>query len=78
MVKVYSTNTCHYCTLAKRYLESRGIPFENIDVSRDHEAAREMVRKTGQMGVPVLDIDGTFIVGFDRPGIDHALSLHTA
>lgn len=78
MVKVYSTNTCPYCTLAKRYLESKGVAFQDIDVSRDQAAAREMVSKTGQMGVPVLEINGEFIVGFDRAGIDRALSLRTA
>lgn len=78
MVKVYSTTTCPYCTLAKRYLESKGVAFQDIDVSRDQAAAREMVSKTGQMGVPVLEINGEYIVGFDRAGIDRALSLRTA
>jgi glutaredoxin-like YruB-family protein len=78
MVKVYSTQTCPYCTLAKRYLEERGVSYTDVDVSRDFEAAREMVRHTGQMGVPVLEIDGEYIVGFDRPNIDRALSQRTA
>jgi glutaredoxin 3 len=68
-VKVYSTTTCPYCTMAKNYLEARGVDFEDIDVSSDSEAASEMVEKTGQMGVPVIEIDGKFVVGFDEPRI---------
>ncbi|MGE5708509.1 MAG: glutaredoxin family protein [Bacteroidota bacterium] len=74
MIKVYSTPTCSYCVLAKRYLAERGVVFQDVDVSADREAAREMISKTGQMGVPVLDIDGQVIVGFDRPRIDAALA----
>lgn len=73
-VIVYSTPTCPYCQAAKRYLASRGIPFEDIDVSRNRAAAIEMIRKSGQQGVPVLDINGEIIVGFDRPRIDAALA----
>lgn len=73
-VIVYSTPTCPYCRAAKRYLASRGIPFEDIDVSRNRAAAIEMIRKSGQQGVPVLDINGEIIVGFDRPRIDAALA----
>lgn len=74
MIKVYSTPTCSYCVLAKRYLADRGVVFQDVDVSVNREAAREMISKTGQMGVPVLDIDGQVIVGFDRPRIDAALA----
>jgi len=73
-VIVYSTPTCPYCQAAKRYLAARGIPFEDIDVSRNRAAALEMIRKSGQQGVPVLDINGEIIVGFDRPRIDAALA----
>lgn len=73
-VKVYSTPTCPWCTIAKKYLASKNIPYEDMDVSRDREAAMEMVRKSGQRGVPVLEINGNIIVGFDQKTIDRLLS----
>lgn len=72
-VKIYTTPTCGYCKIAKNYLKEKGVSFTEYDVSRDHSKAEEMVRKSGQMGVPVLDINGRTIVGFDRNGIDRAL-----
>ncbi len=72
--KVYSTSTCPYCVMAKQYLKSKGVDFEDIDVSKDRAAVGEMVRKSGQMGVPVLDINGHIILGFDRGAIDRALA----
>ncbi|MDD6769950.1 MAG: glutaredoxin family protein [Inconstantimicrobium porci] len=75
MVKVYSTNVCPWCVKAKDYLKSKGIEFEELNVQEDMAAREEMVAKTKQMGVPVLDINGTFIVGFDKPAIDKALNL---
>ncbi|MFA5930666.1 MAG: glutaredoxin domain-containing protein [Candidatus Micrarchaeia archaeon] len=75
-VTVYSTPTCPYCVMAKRYLNERGVKYEDADVSRDQARALEMLTKTGQMGVPVLDIGGKVIVGFNRPAIDDALFMH--
>jgi glutaredoxin 3 len=72
-VKVYSTPSCPFCTMAKDFLKENKIAFEDIDVSENNKAAREMIEKSGQMGVPVLDIDGVIIVGFDREVIDNAL-----
>lgn len=69
-VEVYTTPTCGYCHQAKEYLRQRGIPFVEHDVSRDRAAASEMVQRTGQMGVPVIVIDGETVVGFDRPRLD--------
>lgn len=69
-VKVYSTPTCPWCTVTKNYLKSRNVPFEDIDVTLDRAAAVEMVQKSGQRGVPVIDIDGRIIVGFDQGTID--------
>lgn len=69
-VKVYSTPSCPWCTVAKNYLKSRNIQFEEVDVSKNREAAVEMVQKSGQRGVPVIDIDGNIIVGFDQNAID--------
>jgi glutaredoxin-like YruB-family protein len=62
-VKVYSTPTCPYCKLTKDYFKEKGIAFEDIDVSADSGAAQEMVKLSGQMGVPVVDVDGHVIVG---------------
>ncbi|WP_024821900.1 MULTISPECIES: glutaredoxin domain-containing protein [Aminobacterium] len=73
MIKVYSTPTCPWCTKAKEYLTSKGMIFEVIDVSQNREAAMDMVRKTGQMGVPVVQFDEKYIVGFDRQAIDEEI-----
>ncbi len=74
-VKVYSTATCPYCTMAKNFLRENGIDFVEKNVSEDKGAATEMVEKSGQMGVPVLDINGEIIVGFNRDAIKNALKL---
>lgn len=74
-VKVYSTPTCPYCHAAKEYLKENGVPYQDIDVSKDKDAAQTMIEKSGQMGVPVLDIGGTIIVGFDKEAIKKALKL---
>ena len=74
-VKVYSTPTCPYCIRAKQFLKDGAIAFEDIDVSRDQDAAQDMIKKSGQMGVPVIDIEGELIVGFDKEGIKKALGL---
>lgn len=74
-VTVYSTQSCPWCVRAKEFLKSQGIAFKDVDVSRDTKAAGEMVKKSGQHGVPVIDIDGKIIVGFDKPAIENALDL---
>jgi len=74
MVKVYSTNSCPWCVKAKNYLKSVGVAFEEFNVQEDMTARDEMINKSKQMGVPVLDIDGTVIVGFDKNAIDTALN----
>lgn len=74
-VKVYSTPTCPWCKKAKDFLVENKIEFEDIDVSSDQKASEEMVEKSGQMGVPVLDIDGTIIVGFDQEKIKETLKI---
>ncbi|MFA6253891.1 MAG: glutaredoxin domain-containing protein [Candidatus Paceibacterota bacterium] len=73
-VIVYSTRSCPYCIIAKEYLERVGVPFENKDVGKDPIASQEMVAKSGQMGVPVIEIDGEIIVGFDFETIEKLLS----
>ena len=74
-VIVYSTPTCPYCHSAKAFLKENKVAFKDIDVSKDQDAAQDMIEKSGQMGVPVLDIDGTIIVGFDKEAIKKALKL---
>lgn len=73
-VKVYSTPTCPWCTKAKEYLKSKNVDFDDIDVSKDPNAATEMIKKSGQRGVPVLDINGNIIVGFDQKAIDKLIN----
>jgi glutaredoxin-like YruB-family protein len=74
-VIVFSTPTCVYCNAVKQYFRQKGIMFRDVDVSRDPVAARDMVRRSGQQGVPVIDIGGRIVVGFDRPKIDQLLGL---
>lgn len=74
-VIVFSTPTCSYCNLAKQYFRQKKIRFRDVDVSRDPAAARDLVRRSGQMGVPVIDIGGKIIVGFDKPKINQLLGL---
>jgi glutaredoxin-like YruB-family protein len=61
--------------MAKRYLKEKNIEFEDVDVSQNREAALEMIQKSGQMGVPVIEIDGQIVVGFDKERIDQLLEL---
>ena len=72
-VKVYSTPTCPWCVKAKGFLKDKGVEFEDIDVASNQDAAKEMIEKSGQMGVPVVEIDGKMIVGFDQPRIEAEL-----
>jgi glutaredoxin 3 len=63
-VIVYSTSTCPYCIYAKDYFKKNDVPFEDVNVGLDKVRAQEMVTKSGQMGVPVIDINGEIVVGF--------------
>ena len=74
-VIVFSTPTCTYCNMAKKYFRQNKVRFRDVDVSRDQAAARDMVRRSGQMGVPVIDIGGKIIIGFDKPKINQLLGL---
>lgn len=74
-ITIYSTPSCVYCKMAKAYLTGKKIPYTEKDVQFDSEARSEMVNKSSQLGVPVIDIDGTIIVGFDKPQIDKLLGL---
>jgi len=72
-VKIYSTPTCPYCVMAKDFFKEKGIEFEDIDVSKDQEAGKQMVEKSGQMGGPVIEINDKIIVGFNKPEIERIL-----
>ena len=74
-VKVYSTKFCPYCKMAKEFLKDRKIPFEEINVQEDPEAARHMIEKSGQVGVPVIEIDGQMIIGFNTEQIKKLLKM---
>jgi len=74
-VIVYSTPTCPFCIRAKQFLKENNIAFQDIDVSVDHAKAQEMIKKSGQMGVPVLEIGGDIVVGFDKEKIKEKLGI---
>ncbi len=74
-VNIYTTPTCTFCRMAKSYFKENNINYEEFDVSEDREKAQEMIEKSGQMGVPVIDIDGNLVVGFDKARIKQLLGL---
>lgn len=74
-VTVYSTPTCVWCGKAKEFLKENSIPFSEVNVAADQKAAEYMIEKSGQMGVPVIEIDGQMIVGFDKNAMKKALKL---
>ncbi len=73
-IKVYSTPTCPWCVKLKEFLKEKNVEYEDIDVSVDHEAAKEMMEKSGQMGVPQTEINGKVIVGFDKEALEAELA----
>lgn len=74
-VKIYTTEWCHFCKEAKKFFNENSVKFTEVDVGKDQKAAEEMIEKSGQMGVPVIEIDGQIIVGFDRNRIKKALKI---
>ena len=74
MIKVYSTESCPWCVKAKQYLKSKNIEYIEVNVGEDMEGREEMIKLSGQMGVPVINIDGKIIVGFDKMAIDEAIN----
>lgn len=74
-VKIYTTTHCPYCVMAKDFFKKNSVEYEEVNVESDQKAAEEMIEKSGQMGVPVIDINGQIIVGFNRPAIERALKL---
>ena len=75
VIKVYSTQTCPYCHQLKDYLKENKVEFEDIDVGSNPEKAQEMIDKSGQMGVPVTEIDGEIVIGFDVDVIGKKIGL---
>ena len=74
-IKIYTTPTCPFCKMVREFLRKHNVGFEDVNVAENKEAAKEMIEKSGQLGVPVIDIEGTVIVGFDRGKIESALGL---
>jgi glutaredoxin-like YruB-family protein len=74
-IRIFTTPTCIYCNNLKKFLRERSIGFEEIDVLKNREALEEMVQRSGQMGVPVVDIDGEIVVGFDKQKISELLNI---
>ena len=70
---IYSATWCAFCHAAKQYLDKLGVAYDDRDVESNPSYTRELIQKSGQMGIPVIDIEGTIIVGFDRPKIDQTL-----
>jgi glutaredoxin-like YruB-family protein len=75
-IKVFTTPTCPYCYLLKEYLKEKGVEFEELDVSQDKEALKELQKKTGALAVPVIEINGQIIIGFDKEKIDRSLNIN--
>ncbi|OGZ65926.1 MAG: NrdH-redoxin [Candidatus Staskawiczbacteria bacterium RIFCSPHIGHO2_02_FULL_34_10] len=75
MVTIYSTPTCVYCKSLKEYLSQNGIQFKEIDVSQNEKELEKMVQISGQMGVPVIEIEGNVVIGFDKQKIDELLKI---
>jgi glutaredoxin-like YruB-family protein len=75
-VVVYTTPTCMYCNMLKAFFDEKKIKYEAVDISIDSEKAKYIAEKTGQLGVPVTEIDGEFIIGFDQVKISEILNLN--
>ncbi len=75
-VKVFSTPTCPYCVTLKEFLKQHKIDFEDVNVAEDAAGREEMIKKSGQMGVPVADIDGQIVIGFDKERISKLLNIN--
>lgn len=74
-VKIYTTPTCVYCKLAKQFFGQHNVQYEEVDVTRNEAALNDMVKKTGQMGVPVIEVDGHMVVGFDKAKLSELLKI---
>jgi len=75
-VIIFTTPTCSFCRAVKQYFRQKGVRFKEVDLTRDPAAARDVVRRTRQQGVPVIYIGSKYVIGFDRPKINRLLDLH--
>lgn len=73
MITIYSTKTCGFCHAVKQYLSGLKVPFDEVKVDELADGAQQLIEKSGQLGVPVIDVDGTIIIGFNRPQLDMLL-----
>ena len=74
-ITIYTTPTCVYCKMTKTFFKENNVAYEEKDVSGDRAAADEMIKKSNQMGVPVIDVDGQIFVGFDKEGLSRVLNI---
>lgn len=74
-VKIYTTPSCVYCKMAKQFFAEKSVQYEEKNVAVDADARNEMIQKSGQMGVPVIEVDGKIIIGFNRPELEGALGV---
>lgn len=74
-VKIYTTPSCVYCKMAKEFFDKNSVEYEEKNVATDAQARDEMIAKSGQMGVPVIEVDGKIIIGFDQPRLKEALGI---
>jgi glutaredoxin 3 len=74
-VTIYSTPTCHFCQMAKEYFKANNVPYDEFNVASDMEKRKEMMEKSGQLGVPVIIVDNQVVVGFDRPKLATMLGM---
>jgi len=74
-IKIYTTPSCAYCKIAKEYFKSKGLEYDEYNVATDVEKQKEMIEKTGQLGVPVIEVNGKIVIGFDKPLIEEYLGL---
>ncbi|HEV8289845.1 MAG TPA: glutaredoxin family protein [Candidatus Norongarragalinales archaeon] len=75
-VKIYTTPTCVYCKMAKEFFKKNNIKWTEVDVSADEKEAQKMIEKSGQMGVPVIEVDSNVIIGFDKPKLSRLLGIN--
>lgn len=74
-VKIYTTKTCPYCNMAKEFFKANNVKYQEIDVGSDRKAAEDMIKKSGQMGVPVIDVDSTIIIGYNKDALKKSLGI---
>lgn len=74
-IKIYTTPTCAYCKMAKEFFKANNVNYEEVNVATDAKGRDEMIKKSGQLGVPVIDVDGKLVIGFDKPKLSELLGV---